>query len=386
MTNTRNSKQASPEQLVQSDASEHDTFFEQEGQEQEQEKPKQPQKQKQKDQKHEQQVEEEEDDEGFSAVLVTTLKKHGIQETDIKKLQSAGFYTVDAIAYSPKKSLLAIKGLSEAKVEKIIKEVSGLIDIGFTTALDVQQRRNELIYITTGSRDLDTLLGGGIETGSITELFGEFRCGKTQLCHTLAVSCQLSMEQGGAEGKCLYIDTEGTFRSSRILSIAARFGLDAEICLDNIAYARAYNTDHQTSLLVQAAAMMSETRFALLIVDSIISLYRTDYLGRGELSARQMHLARFLRSLQRIADEFGVAVVVTNQMLSNVDGSASMFTADAKKPTGGNIMAHSCCTRLHFKKGRGDNRICKVYDSPSLPESECTFAIAEEGIRDANDD
>ncbi|KAG1069026.1 hypothetical protein G6F42_026302 [Rhizopus arrhizus] len=194
------------------------------------------------------------------------------------------------------------------------------------------------------------------------------------------------MEQGGAEGKCLYIDTEGTFRSNRILSIAARFGLDAETCLDNIAYARAYNTDHQTSLLVQAAAMMSETRFALLIVDSIISLYRTDYLGRGELSARQMHLARFLRSLQRLADEFGVAVVVTNQMLSNVDGAASMFASDSKKPTGGNIMAHSCCTRLQFRKGRGENRICKVYDSPSLPESECTFAIAEEGIKDANDD
>ncbi|GAN04987.1 conserved hypothetical protein [Mucor ambiguus] len=382
MTHTRNSKQSSPEQLVQSDTSEHDAFFEDDDEEQQKQQP----KQKKKDQRHEQQVEDEEDEEGCSAVLVSTLKNHNIQETDIKKLQSAGFYTVDAIAYSPKKALLAIKGLSEAKVEKIMKEVNGIINIGFTTALDVQQRRNELIYITTGSRDLDTLLGGGIETGSITELFGEFRCGKTQLCHTLAVSCQLSMEQGGGEGKCLYIDTEGTFRSNRILSIAARFGLDAETCLDNIAYARAYNTDHQTSLLVQAAAMMSETRFALLIVDSIISLYRTDYLGRGELSARQMHLARFLRSLQRLADEFGVAVVVTNQMLSNVDGSASMFTSDAKKPTGGNIMAHSCCTRLQFKKGRGENRICKVYDSPSLPESECTFAIAEEGIRDANDD
>ncbi|KAL7309349.1 RecA recombinase Rhp51 [Mucor circinelloides] len=384
MTYTRSNKQPSPEEIVHGDLDEQDNLFEEEEKEGEKEPKQLQEKQKQKDQTQQEEMEEE--DEGFSAVLVTTLKNHGIQETDIKKLQSAGFYTVDAIAYSPKKSLLAIKGLSEAKVEKIMKEVSGLIDIGFTTALDVQQRRNDLIYITTGSRDLDTLLGGGIETGSITELFGEFRCGKTQLCHTLAVSCQLSMEQGGAEGKCLYIDTEGTFRSNRILSIAARFGLDAETCLDNIAYARAYNTDHQTSLLVQAAAMMSETRFALLIVDSIISLYRTDYLGRGELSARQMHLARFLRSLQRLADEFGVAVVVTNQMLSNVDGAASMFASDSKKPTGGNIMAHSCCTRLQFRKGRGENRICKVYDSPSLPESECTFAIAEEGIKDANDD
>ncbi|CEP12164.1 hypothetical protein [Parasitella parasitica] len=360
MTNTRSSKQSPPEQAVLDDTNEDELVEEQE-----------------------------QEIEGSSAVLVTLLKvwqDHGVQEADIIKLQAAGFYTIDAIAYSPRKMLLAIKGLSEAKVDKIMKEVSALIDIGFTTALDVQQRRSELIYITTGSRDLDMLLGGGIETGSITELFGEFRCGKTQLCHTLAVSCQLSMEQGGAEGKCLYIDTEGTFRTNRIVSIAARFGLDAETCLDNIAYARAYNTDHQTALLVQAAAMMSETRFALVVVDSIISLYRTDYLGRGELSARQMHLARFLRSLQRIADEFGVAVVVTNQILATVDGSASMFTSDAKKPTGGNIMGHSCCTRLQFKKGRGETRICKIYDSPSLPESECTFAIAEEGIKDAQDD
>ncbi|KAI8079634.1 DNA repair protein RAD51 [Gilbertella persicaria] len=327
----------------------------------------------------------EEVSEGSSALVVTELEKHGIHKTDIKRLQEAGFYTLDSIAYSPRKALLAIKGLSEAKVDKIMKEVSLVIDIGFTTALDIQTRRSELIYITSGSKDLDQLLGGGIETGSITELFGEFRCGKTQLCHTLAVSCQLALENGGAEGKCLYIDTEGTFRPSRILSIASRFGLDTETCLNNIAYARAYNTDHQTSLLAQACAMMAETRFALLIVDSAISLYRTDFPGRGELSARQMHLARFLRNLQRIADEFGVAVVITNQMLATVDSGANMFNTDPKKPTGGNIMAHACCTRLQFRKGRGENRICKIYDSPSLPESEVMFSISEEGIVDAQE-
>ncbi|KAI7899139.1 spindle A-like protein [Cokeromyces recurvatus] len=316
-----------------------------------------------------------------SDFLITTLESHGVQMSDIKRLQSEGFYTIDSVAYTPRKALIAIKGLSEAKVDKIIKEVHSIINIGFTTALDIQARRNELIFITTGSNDLDKLLGGGIETGSITELFGEFRCGKTQLCHTLAVTCQLSAERGGAEGKCLYIDTEGTFRPNRILSIAARYDLDTETCLNNIAYARAYNTDHQTSLLVQAAAMMSETRFAIVIIDSAISLYRTDFIGRGELSARQMHLARFLRNLQRLADEFGVAVVLTNQMMATVDGAASMFNADPKKPTGGNIMAHACCTRLQLKKGRGENRICKIYDSPSLPESEVTFLLEKKELK-----
>ena len=149
---------------------------------------------------------------------------------------------------------------------------------------------------------------------------------------------------GGGEGKCLYIDTEGTFRPVRLLAVAERFGLDGEEVLDNVAYARAYNADHQLELLVQAAAMMSESRFALLIVDSLTSLYRTDFAGRGELSARQTHLARFLRTLMRLADEFGVAVVVTNQVVAQVD-NAGFGGMDTKKPIGGNIVAHASTTR-----------------------------------------
>ena len=189
------------------------------------------------------------------------------------------------------------------------------------------------------------------------------------------------MEQGGGEGKCMYIDTEGTFRPERLLATAEKYGLNGEEVLDNVAFARAYNTDHQLSLLSQAAAMMSESRYALIIVDSATSLYRTDYSGRGELSARQMHLARFLRNLMRLADEFGVAVVITNQVVAQVDG-ASMFNADPKKPIGGNIMAHASTTRLSLRKGRENTRICKIYDSPCLPEAEAVFAINHDGIGD----
>lgn len=216
-----------------------------------------------------------------------------------------------------------MKGISEAKADKIIAEgmfgqsndifeyykltsflpASKHVPMGFTTATEMHQRRSELISITTGSKQLDTLLAGGIETGSITEIFGEFRTGKSQLCHTLAVTCQLPFDMGGGEGKCLYIDTEGTFRPVRCLAVAARYGLNGEEVLDNVAYARAYNSDHQLDLLNKAAAMMTETRFSLLIIDSATSLYRTDFSGRGELSARQMHLAKFMRMLQRLADE-----------------------------------------------------------------------------------
>ncbi|XP_020618598.1 DNA repair protein RAD51 homolog A [Orbicella faveolata] len=194
----------------------------------------------------------------------------------------------------------------------------------------------------------------------------------------------LPIDHGGAEGKCLYIDTEGTFRPERLLAVAERYGLAGQEVLDNVAYARAYNSDHQSQLLLQASAMMAESRYALMIVDSATALYRTDYSGRGELATRQMHLARFLRTLLKLADEFGVAIVITNQVVAQVDG-ASMFQADPKKPIGGNIMAHASTTRLYLRKGRGETRICKIYDSPCLPEAEAMFAINADGVGDAKD-
>lgn len=162
----------------------------------------------------------------------------------------------------------SIKGFSEVKVDKLLQEAAKLVPMGFFSATEYHQKRSEIVMLTTGSRELDKLLGGGIETGSITEMFGEFRTGKTQICHTMAVTCQLPVSQGGGEGKCLYIDTEGTFRPERLLAVAERFKLNQNEVLDNVACARAYNTDHQTELLIQAAAMMAESRYALLIVDS----------------------------------------------------------------------------------------------------------------------
>lgn len=324
------------------------------------------------------------EDESLGPQLVSRLESHGISASDVKKLEDAGFFTIESVAFAPKKNLLAIKGISEAKADKIMAEAIKLVPMGFTTATEFHQKRSEIIQITTGSKELDKLLNSGIETGSITEMFGEFRTGKTQLCHTLAVTCQLPIDAGGGEGKCLYIDTEGTFRPERLLAVAERYNLNGSDVLDNVAYARAYNSDHQLQLLVQAAAMMSESRYALLVVDSATALYRTDYSGRGELAARQMHLARFLRMLLRLADEFGVAVVITNQVVAQVDGAA-MFTADPKKPIGGNIIAHASTTRLYLRKGRGETRICKIYDSPCLPEAEAMFAINADGIGDAKD-
>ncbi|XP_054154191.1 DNA repair protein RAD51 homolog 1-like [Oppia nitens] len=322
---------------------------------------------------------EEELDQNFTPI--NKLEGNGITNGDIKKLQEAGHHTVESVAYVTKNSLLKIKGISEQKADKIIAGAMKLVPMGFSTATEYHIKRSDIVVITTGSKELDNLLKGGVETGSITEMFGEFRTGKSQLCHQMAVTCQLPFDDGGAEGKCLFICTEGTFRPERFIDIARRYKLNENQVLDNIAYARAYNSDHQTQLLIEAAHMMSESRYALLVVDSATALYRTDFCGRGELAARQMHLARFMRMLQRLADQFGVAVVITNQVVANVDASA-MFSADTKKPIGGHIMAHASTTRLYLKKAKGENRICRVYDSPNLPEADASFSINADGIGD----
>lgn len=334
-------------------------------------------------QRHEIEEEHEEAQEEEEKIFnpIESLLEQGINQNDINKLLDAGFNTVEAVTYSTKKTLVAIKGLSEIKVDKIIEACSKICHLGFEPSNIFLEKRMNLTYLTTGSKELDRLLGGGIESGSITEMFGEFRTGKTQICHTLCVTCQLPKENGGGAGKALYIDTEGTFRPEKLKNIAERFGLDPEEVIANVFYARAYNSDHQNKLLLQACGLMAESKFALLIVDSATALYRTDFSGRGELSARQMSLAKFLRNLQKIADEHQVAVVITNQVVAQVDGS-SFGGANDKKPIGGHIMAHAAQTRLYLRKGMKENRICKIYDSPCLPEEEATYAITDNGIDD----
>ena len=308
------------------------------------------------------------------------LQEGGINSSDIQKLKDAGFNSLEAISYTAKKNLVLIKGLSEAKIDKIIKVVEDILNYKIQPSTVALEERKKLTRITSGSKELDNLLGGGFESNSITELFGEFRTGKTQICHTLCVTCQLPKRDGGGEGKAIYIDTEGTFRPEKLALIAERFGLDPKETIENVYYARAYNSDHQNRLLIQVCALMCEQKFSLLIVDSATALYRTDYTGRGELSNRQMSLAKFLRNLQKIADEHKIVVVITNQVVATVDGNA--FGGNDKKPIGGHIMAHACQTRLYLKKGLKQNRICKIYDSPSLPEAEATYSITDRGIDD----
>jgi len=328
-------------------------------------------------------INEDEETQSHSFQRLDCLLEYGIAANDIQKLNDAGYHTIESIAHATSRKLCEVKGISEAKVSKLKDTVKPLIEMDFKTAADALEDRKSILTLTTGSVELDKLLEGGIETGSITEVFGEFRTGKTQLCHTLCITCQLPVTSGGAEGKAMYIDTEGSFRPERLKEIAARFGLNPDTALENVAYARAHNSEHQMELLSVAAAIMSQDRYVLLVVDSATALYRTDYMGRGELSERQMQMAQFLRHLTRLAQEFGLSVFITNQVTADPGGMS--FAKDSTKPIGGNIIAHASTTRLRLRKGRGENRICTVFDSPTLAESDAIFALGAQGVCDATE-
>ncbi|PIK53928.1 putative meiotic recombination protein DMC1/LIM15-like [Apostichopus japonicus] len=299
---------------------------------------------------------------------IDLLQNHGINVADIKKLKTAGICTIKGIQMTTRKRMCDIKGISEAKMEKIKEAAAKLEDHGFVTALSYAVKRKSCFRITTGSTELDKLLGGGIE---------KFRTGKTQLSHTLCVTTQLPGANDYPGGKIIFIDTENTFRPDRLRDIADRFNLDHNAMLDNVLYARAYTSEHQLELLDYAAAKFHEEAgvFKLLIIDSIMALFRVDYSGRGELADRQQKLAQMLSKLQKISEEYNVAVFVTNQMTAD-PGATMSFQADPKKPIGGHILAHASTTRISLRKGRGENRIGKIYDSPDMPENEATFAIS----------
>ncbi|RWS26581.1 meiotic recombination protein Dmc1-like protein [Leptotrombidium deliense] len=345
-------------------------------------------KQKTKDQQLEDDFELDTDDDEAVCFFqdIDLLQNQGINMADVNKLKSAGIFTLKGIQMTTRKRLSAIKGMSDAKVDKIKEAVNKLSpDSEIINGLQVMEKRKRVFKIQTGSEELNKLLGGGVESMAITEAFGEFRTGKTQLSHTLCVTCQLPTETF-AGGKAIFVDTENTFRPDRIREIAQRFNIDSEKALENVSYVRAFSSEHQAEILDKVAAKFYDDggSFKLIIVDSIMALFRVDYSGRGELSERQQKLGQFLSKLQKISEEYNVAIFGTNQMTAD-PGATMSFQADPKKPIGGHVLAHASTVRIALRKGRGDNRIAKIYDAPDLPEAEATFAISSGGVVDAKD-
>jgi DNA repair protein RadA len=306
-------------------------------------------------------------------------KLPGVGEATLNKLIKAGFSSLESIAFTPPSIIQDESGLGDKTTAKLIKACMEKLNIGFKSAEDVWEHRKNIARITTGSQELDDLLGGGVETGSLIEFFGEFRTGKTQIMHQLCVNVQLPLEKGGIEGKALYIDTEGTFRPERIIQMSEGLDLDHNKILKNIIFGRAYNSDHQIILIKEAANLIKEQNIKLIVVDSLIGHFRSEYIGRGTLANRQQTINSHLHDLLRLCDIYtDLAIVVTNQVQAKPD----VFYGNPIQAAGGNVVAHGSTIRIYLRKGKGEQRIAKIVDAPHLPEGEAIFSITENGISD----
>lgn len=303
----------------------------------------------------------------------------GVGEKTVERMKENGYTDLMSVAAASASELAERVEMGEATASKAIQAAREALEMGFETAQSVMKRREKIGRITTGSKELDKLLGGGVETQSIVEAHGAFGSSKSQLAFQLAVNVQLPKEQGGLGKNAFFVDTEGTFRPERIVQIAKARDMDEEKTLKGIYVARAYNSDHQILLVDKLKEEVKKRKVGLIIVDSLTSQFRSDYTGRGTLAARQQKLNRHLHDLQKIADVNNLAIYVTNQVMSN----PAVLFGDPTKPIGGHIVGHQATFRLYLRKSKGEKRIARLIDSPHLPEGECVFAVSEKGIEDS---
>ena len=302
----------------------------------------------------------------------------GVSKPTIDKFVGAGITTIQALSMQTPKDIAEKAGMGTDTAEKAINKAVAFISNGYITATQLQDQRKNRTHLHTGSKALDELLGGGIESETTLEIAGSMASGKTQIAHTLAVLAQQPIEQGGLNGEVAFIDSENTFVPKRIIEICEARGIDPVATLNRIYHGASMNVNHQQLLIEQLYDLCPTHNIKLVIVDSIIGHLRSEYIGRGTLSDRQGLLNKMLHTLSKIALSTKVTVVYTNQVLSD----PAIQYGNPEKPTGGNVIGHSASNRLHLRKGRQNIRIANLIDSLSLPPGEAPFMITEMGIQD----
>lgn len=295
----------------------------------------------------------------------------------IEKLRKIGFTTVEnLVTADPKELATKTSGISLERAEHLIEEVRKTRR-QYIPAQEYRKMLAERVLLTSGCKNLDTLLRGGFRTQSITELYSEWGGGKSQLCHQLAVTVQLPKNEGGLDGGCLYLDTEQVFEPDRCVEMAKMFpSLDPETVCSRIQIAPAYTSKHQVLLLNHADEVIKDNNVKLIVVDSLTSHFRSEYLGREMLSPRQQNLNRHMHKLKNLAVAFNAVAIVTNQVIA----TPTEYAGYEPTAIGGNIVGHQAHTRLYLKKGRGSTRIVRVVASPFLPEGETPVFITDAGI------
>jgi len=327
-------------------------------------------------------VEEEEKTESIADKYERLEDLPGVGPATAQKLRELGFNTVESLATAAVRELEPA-GIGEKKALDVIRAARSTLSLSFIRADELLKMRQSVLRLTSGSKAIDEILGGGLESQTITEIYGEYGSGKSQLCHQMCVNVQLPVERGGLNGGALYIDTENTFRTERIVQMSKHLGMNPEDIVKNIVFAEAYTSDHQMFLLENADKIVKENNIRLIVVDSLTAHFRSEYLGREMLAERQQKLNKHMHRLIRLARAFNAAAVVTNQVMAKPD----VFFGDAVHPVGGHIVAHTSHTRVFLRKSsRGPTRIARLVSSPYLPEGERVFKITENGVEDLSEE
>jgi len=300
----------------------------------------------------------------------------GVGAATVEKLNLAGYYDLMSVAVAAPGQLAEAAGVSEASARKMIQQARDNMNLGFESGPELIERREKIFRVSTGSVELDRVLGGGVESGSITEGFGCYGSGKSQMAHILAVNTLKQFP----DSKVVFIDTEGTFRPERIKQLATHAGLDSVDVMNRCIVGIAYNSNHQMLLAEKAGEMLSSKKedIKLIIVDSLTAHFRVEYLGRGTLATRQQTINRHMHILAKTAQVYNAIVFVTNQVMSTPDSR----WGNPEAPIGGNIVGHNSVTRLYIRRSAKNTRKIKLIDSPHLKDDETVVEVTDAGFVD----
>jgi len=307
---------------------------------------------------------------------VSVLDLPGVGATTAEKLASVGYDDLMSIAVASPSEIMEVTGMSEAVARKLIQASRESLDMGFSSGEDLLAKRRRVMKISTGVKDFDRILGGGFETGCISECFGQYGSAKTQIAHQLAVNVYAE----DPTAVTVFIDTENTFRPERIIQFATGKNVEGDDVLKNIRVARAYNSDHQMLLVDKVEELIKGgLNVKLIVVDSLTAHFRAEFVGRSTLAERQQKLNKHMHALSRLGDMFNCAIYVTNQVMAKPDA----FFGDPTEAIGGHIVGHNSTFRIYLRRGKKGTRVAKLIDAPNLPDDEAVFIVTEAGLTDA---
>ncbi len=301
----------------------------------------------------------------------------GVGPGTAKQLEKIFVTTAELLAVQNPMELQKKTTLGEGTAIKIVRSARELMGIhGFQSGIDFEKKMAAKKRLKFGIPDIDKGLLGGIEEGSIVEIYGAARGGKTQWCSHLAVRAQLPVEEGGLGGRVLWMDSESSFKPWIIRAIAIRLGLDPAVALGNIGISQMILSSQIADTFETIPNLCASQDYKLVIIDSFSGLFRAEYTALNDLSVRQKDMNSLLNSMRRAGTATGAIFIYTNQVLSNI-GS---YGFSGPGPIGGHILAHGCDYRFYTRLGKPPLRKLRLVDNAGVPEFDATTVLGWGGF------